>query len=273
MKAKQKEHPRDPAHNPSNRSIAYDNTSPPEGLCFTAYSLLQPSPAGVFSVDFQPGYSFQSLTNARAITYTPSGTSLEFCVDTGSSLSLISRHTLAKSFPTIQILQMTGGQSVRISGIGEGPTTNQYVKLPILLISPTFEQLEISGEVHVVDSLSCQLLIGVNILRPNGVSIELGNPNVGSLDSPVSQGIRFPLLTTNRESSKIGGRTAVCLAEASEIAARMGRNLPVRYNHYLISAKATCLTHSLKSILPYRSMVEPSEEYLREIVTISPTPI
>ena len=60
---------------------------------------------------------------------------------------------------------MPDGQSVHLEGIGNGPTTNEFVILPIKLQGLKGQPVQIYGEVHMVDTLRCGILIGNNILQ------------------------------------------------------------------------------------------------------------
>ena len=66
---------------------------------------------------------------------------------------------------------MSDGQSVRLEGIGNGPTTNEFVMLPITLHGLNDQKVQLHGEVHVVDTLRCGILIGNNILKPSKMEI------------------------------------------------------------------------------------------------------
>src|SRR5438477_12912525 len=66
---------------------------------------------------------------------------------------------------------MSDGQSVRLERIGNGLTTNEFVMLPITLHSLNDQKVQLHGEVHVVDTLRCGILIGNNILKPSKMEI------------------------------------------------------------------------------------------------------
>ena len=66
---------------------------------------------------------------------------------------------------------MSDGQSVRLEGIDNGPTTNEFVMLPITLRGLNDQNVQLHGEVHVVDTLRCGILIENNILKPSKMEI------------------------------------------------------------------------------------------------------
>src|SRR5216117_3503414 len=78
---------------------------------------------------------------------------------------------------------MTKGQSVKLAGIGDkGPVTNRFVNLPITIKTLDRGTVWIFGETHVVDHLSCNMLIGNNILRTNHMDISWACPGAGGKD-------------------------------------------------------------------------------------------
>ena len=99
---------------------------------------------------------------------------MEFCVDTGSALSLIDEKALETHYPSLKVHVIPNHKSIQISGIGKGPITNRYVMLPLSLPTTSSRHLDILGEVHIVETLTCQLLIGNNVLRPNRIEINWG---------------------------------------------------------------------------------------------------
>ena len=58
---------------------------------------------------------------------------------------------------------MPDSQSVHLEGISNGPTTNEFVILLIELQGLKGQTIQIYGEVHVVDTLRCEILVGNNI--------------------------------------------------------------------------------------------------------------
>src|SRR5437773_12279724 len=78
---------------------------------------------------------------------------------------------------------MTKGQSVKLAGIGDkGPVTNCFVNLPITMKTLDGGTVRIFGETHVVDHLSCNMLISNNILRTNYMDISWACSRAGGKD-------------------------------------------------------------------------------------------
>ena len=70
------------------------------------------------------------------------------------------------------VLTIAKGQSVKLIGIGDkGPVMNHFVNLPITMKTLDGRTVWIVRETHVVDQLSCNMLIGNNILRTNYIDI------------------------------------------------------------------------------------------------------
>ena len=66
---------------------------------------------------------------------------------------------------------MPDGQSICLEGISNRPITNEFVILPIELRGLNDQTVQLHGEVHIVDTLHCGILIGNNILRPSRMEI------------------------------------------------------------------------------------------------------
>ena len=70
---------------------------------------------------------------------------------------------------------MGQGLSLRCKGIGGGQeSSNEFVKIPITMKTFTGEPVIIIGEIHLIDNLSCDMLIGNDIMKPSNVVIKWG---------------------------------------------------------------------------------------------------
>ena len=75
------------------------------------------------------------------------------------------------------------GQSVKLTGIGDkGLVMNCFVNLPITIKTLDGGTVWIVGKTHVVDQLSCNILIGNNILRTNYIDILWACSEAGEKD-------------------------------------------------------------------------------------------
>jgi hypothetical protein len=117
------------------------------------------------------GVQYVLNTNARIMVYTSEGTPIISYPDTGSPVSLIDRSTLAKRFPNIPIKTLEDGSQLALQGIGEGPTTNKYVDIPIRCKTTEHEMVEfLAIRVHIVDRLPEGIfLLGLNFIIPNAL--------------------------------------------------------------------------------------------------------
>ena len=78
---------------------------------------------------------------------------------------------------------MAEGQLVKLTGIGDkGLVMNCFVNLPITIKTLDGGTVQIVSETHVVDQLSCNMLIGNNILRTNHMDISWACPKAGRKD-------------------------------------------------------------------------------------------
>ena len=67
---------------------------------------------------------------------------------------------------------MAKSQSVKLTGIRDkGSVMNHFVNLPITIKTLNEGTVWIVSETHVVNQLSCNMLIGNNILRTNHIDI------------------------------------------------------------------------------------------------------
>src|SRR5205809_1291546 len=81
----------------------------PPGISFTVdANNYKPNKNDIYVLS-TPGIGYQSFTNTTALMMTVHGRELEFCIDTGSSLSLIADSALREFFSDIKVLTMTKG--------------------------------------------------------------------------------------------------------------------------------------------------------------------
>ena len=181
--------------------------------------------------------------NTRAILHTPDGAELEFCVNSGSALSLIDEDVLAKHFPYLVVQSMPGGQSIRVKGIGTGPTINKYVILPLALPTIDGDTVRLQAEVHVSKRLSCGLLIGNNVLKPNRMDIKWAAQEAHGYDVLKIQEKYVRIFSQDIERRR-NKRVAVYAATTTPVRAGTGCNIPIKHDPlppntsgYLLSPK------------------------------------
>jgi hypothetical protein len=85
---------------------------------------------------------------------------------------MISKQTLYHYWPKEEEIPIS---NIPIGGIASSIETSAYVNLTLDLQTTAGHSITIPAEVHVVETLSCDLLIGLNVLKKEGVTIDLKN--------------------------------------------------------------------------------------------------
>src|SRR5437667_1728779 len=108
---------------------------------------------------------------------------------------------------------MPDGQSVCLKGIGNGPTTNEFIMLPIILHGLNDQKVQLHSEVHVVDTLRYGVLIGNNILKPSKMEIRWVYAEANGKDALQVGQIYIPIFSKSTQSW--------CLKRIAVFAARL----------------------------------------------------
>ena len=132
------------------------------------------------------GYGFKGFryATAEARIGTPSdiperltkedilGSTSPICLDTGCTMSLVDRNFLLSNCPNIKISTMATPMEVR--GIGSAShAANQYALVDFCLPGNDGRIAYFQREVHLVDNLKANLLLGIDILAPEGIVMDL----------------------------------------------------------------------------------------------------
>lgn len=119
------------------------------------------------------GYAFRGYHFITALVRLSSTSQLQkLCVDTSYTISLVDRTFLLQQVPNAEILKMP--MPIRVRGIGDKKhNASHYTKLQMYLPATNGATALIKREVHIVDNLSANTLISVNILKPEGMIIDL----------------------------------------------------------------------------------------------------
>lgn len=173
------------------------------------------------------GLSYRATTNARGVLFSPTHQPVPFCPDTGTAISLISRKILRKYFPDIPVHRASA--TTNLSGIGQGPSTDEYVELPFHLVTTARESLPFIAEVHVIDYLSPGILLGTHFLSKHGLDVVWAK-NKDQADALV-YGSHYIRITIAKDSSPKTAprRTHVYANTSVVIQPGTGINLPVRH--------------------------------------------
>ena len=137
-----------------------------------------------------PGYGFRGWKYATikvqwSATGEQEGT--EVCLDTGCSVTLVDRACLKKTLPNALIKKMATPMPVR--GVGNKIVrTDEYVQIE-MFVPGTIDGKPATGsfvmEAHIVDDLKANMLIGIDNLEPQGITIDFktATANVGACDN------------------------------------------------------------------------------------------
>jgi len=94
------------------------------------------------------------------------------CFDTGCIISLIDREFLKTNYPNVEVRRMATPMTIR--GIGEEKyKASEYIKVNLYLLGGEGNSALISRELYLVDNLLVRALIGVDIIKPEGFTIDL----------------------------------------------------------------------------------------------------
>jgi hypothetical protein len=147
---------------------------------------------------FGTGYSFRTYNYLEMrVRLDRFGEDTWICLDTGAGMSLIDRKWLQQMCPDANILTRASGVSVR--GIdNKSQKTSSYVVLQLYI--PTYEEgtgkkkmAEIRREFHIVSDLRCKMIVGMDIIEPEGIVID-SQKRLASIKS--CGGLRFKLQIT-----------------------------------------------------------------------------
>jgi hypothetical protein len=128
---------------------------------------------------FGTGYAFRTFNYLEMpVRLSKESEDTWVCLDTGAGMSLVDREWLAKACPDATILTRTSSVSVR--GIdNRTQKTSSYVVLQISIPghhnngeNGTVNLAEIRREFHIVGDLRCKMIVGEDIIEPEGIVID-----------------------------------------------------------------------------------------------------
>ena len=111
-------------------------------------------------------------------------------------MSLIDRAFLSENHPTAEIKKMPTPMTVR--GIGSNKhEASEYVRIKMYLPGKNGMTALIEREFHVVDNLAAKALIGIDIMKPEGIVLDLQNDvmRIGAC-----QDLEVPIVVASRGS-------------------------------------------------------------------------
>ena len=216
------------------------------------------------------GYAFRGFRYVTAMVTFSSNMdrAYELCFDTGCTMSLIDRRFLHRICPDMQISKMQTPMTVK--GIGNRRhQADEYVKLKMYLPDDKQRVALIERELHLVDDLSAKALIGIDIMKPESMTIDLGLDimKIGSC-----KGLTVPITVHTR-----GVRTNTTVFSSKTITVPAHSNLAVsitgpRQHLDLPDRDLIFEPHTLEKLSAYAHIVsrDTGEIFLRND---TPTPI
>ncbi len=147
------------------------------------------------------GYGFRGWRYATAnVKLSPNATTTQaICLDTGCTMTLIDRQFLMEQTPQVTIHQMPSPIPVR--GLGSAVhNSDQYARVDIYLPGKDGRTAVISREVHIVNDLRAKMLVGIDILAPEGVTMDLQRKVaiIGSCDN-----MKIPLVVMTKSANQV----------------------------------------------------------------------
>ena len=140
--------------------------------------------------------AFREYSSVMCNHYAADGRIFEFCIDTGTPVSLLSEECRLSFFDHCRKFPMANGRRLRCGGIGSGELLSRdCIEPEINMRTATGDEVTISGEVHVVPKLPCGMIIGTDLLKPNNVNIRWGDPDfaiLGDKEIPIRATPGFP---------------------------------------------------------------------------------
>ena len=210
------------------------------------------------------GYGFRGYRFATAmICFSWHGQAYEICLDTGCTMSLIDRQFLKKLMDlglVVDIKKMP--TPMRVRGLGTRQhDASEYTCISMYLPGSKGTAM-ITREVHIVDNLSANVLIGIDIMKPEGMVLDLPRDVlvVGSCE-----GLEVPISTCTKPSrvdTAIFSKTRKVIAPHTDIKVLVqARRKPLRdlpadrdfifepAQHDSLSVCAHIVDHTMSEIL------------------------
>jgi hypothetical protein len=143
-----------------------------EGVSFLVGDTEVTPADGVYEVSV-PGLDFRAYRPVTATCLSKVGeilTGMDLC----SPISLMTRLTYEEHFTDVPLRRILGGRSVRLRGVGDGPTISEFIRTEFQFPDAAGRMIILEGEVHIVDSLPAPMIMGLNILVLAEANITLG---------------------------------------------------------------------------------------------------
>ncbi|KAI0996230.1 hypothetical protein K3495_g11949, partial [Podosphaera aphanis] len=174
---------------PSEETILSETTSLPTIVTSTAARSNAP-----------PGHAFQGRRYAQLLISiaSPHNEQANVCLDTGCAMSLIDRTFLRCQHPTAKIQQME--KPVKVRGLGSSlHDASTFTEIDFYVRGKDNVIAHFKREIHIVEKLTANALIGMDIAVPEGWIIDL---DVQQLIMPKCHGLSVQIHTQYHSQAK-----------------------------------------------------------------------
>ena len=142
------------------------------------------------STDLGSGFAFRGWNFAEVnVKISPNADTTAVCLDTGCGVTLIDRQWLADLLPDLAIKRMSS--PLRVRGVGTSKhETNEFAIVPVFLPGKKDGKQVLAcirREVHIVDDLRVKMLIGNDVIGPEGIVVDIANETarIGSCNTDI----------------------------------------------------------------------------------------
>lgn len=184
------------------------------------------------------GYGFRGYRYATVkICFVWQGKTYEICIDTGCTMSLIDRSflkTLMEEGLVVDIQRMPTPMKVRGLGTNQHDAS-EYARVAIYLPGGKGKGTAlITREMHIVDNLSANILIGIDIMKPEGMVLDLARDimTIGSC-----QDLEVPISTRTKQDTQT--ELAIFNQTRKVIAPHTDMRVPIKARRKLLSKLPT----------------------------------
>ena len=169
-----------------------------------------------------PGYSFRGwrYATAKAAIGKSDSPLADICLDTGCTATLSDKRFFREKHPNTKIHVMPA--PLEVSGIGQTKhSAREYAMMDFYLPGKDGRVANFRREVHLVDNLKANLLVGVDIMVPEGIAID---PSKGIATIRSCDGIEIDISVRTRSKEV---RKPVFTKEQTHVPAHTRKAIPI----------------------------------------------
>jgi hypothetical protein len=128
------------------------------------------------SAALETGYAFRGYNFAEiAVRASPTQPPEFVCADSGCGMSCVDEDWFRRNFPDAHVASMN--IPIKVRGIGSAEHPSRQYSLAKIYIDAKKDGvdilIELLGEFHFVQGLGCHMLLGNDIMVPNGIILDL----------------------------------------------------------------------------------------------------